>query len=35
MVWQMEDLYKLPKIGEYEDVHLQTLSESCAGGADI
>lgn len=24
------DLYKLPNISEYEDVHLQTLRENCA-----
>lgn len=27
---KVEDLYKLPDIGKYEDVHLLTLSENCA-----
>lgn len=27
---QVADLYKLPDIKEYEDLHLLTLSENCA-----
>ena len=27
---QITDLYKLPNIKEYEDIHLLTLSEHCA-----
>lgn len=27
---RIQDLYKLPNITDYEDIHLQTLYESCA-----
>lgn len=27
---KISDLYRLPNIAEYEDIHLLTLSESCA-----
>ena len=27
---RISDLYKLPNIAEYEDIHLLTLSEHCA-----
>ena len=30
MTEQIADLYKLPNIVEYEDLHLLTLSENCA-----
>ena len=30
MVEQITDLYKLPNIADYEDLHLLTLSEHCA-----
>ena len=30
MTEQIADLYKLPNIGKYEDIHLLTLSENCA-----
>lgn len=30
MTEEISDLYKLPNIGKYEDIHLLDLSESCA-----
>lgn len=30
MVKKIEALYEQPDIAEYEDIHLQTLSENCA-----